>query len=67
MMAEAFVYDPEKAYAGPIRSASGLPEMLDGAPFPFVAVSGRFTTPYSLSWLPNPFVAMRSIAGRHAS
>ena len=52
MMAEAFVYDPDQAYAGPIRSSTGLPEMLDGAPFPFVAVSGRFATPYSLSGFP---------------
>jgi amidase len=52
MMAEAFVYDPEKAYEGPIRSASGVPQTLDGAPFPFVAVSGRFTAPYSLNGFP---------------
>ena len=52
MMAEAFVYDPDKAYAGPVRSASGPPEMIDGVPFSFVAVSGRFTTPYSLTGYP---------------
>jgi amidase len=52
MMAEAFVYQPDQAYAGPIRSSTGVPEMLDGAPFPFVAVSGRFTTPYSLTGFP---------------
>jgi amidase len=52
MMAEAFVYDPDNAYAGPVRRASGPPEMLDGVPFPFVAVSGRFTTPYSLTGYP---------------
>jgi amidase len=52
MMAEAFIYDPDNAYAGPVRSAAGVPEMLDGAPFPFVAVSGRFTTPFSLTGYP---------------
>jgi amidase len=52
MMAEAFVYDPDNAYAGPVRPASGPPEMLDGVPFPFVAVSGRFTTPHSLTGYP---------------
>lgn len=52
MMAEAFIYDPDKAYAGPVRSATGVPETIDGAPFPFVAVSGRFTTPYSLTGYP---------------
>ena len=52
MMAEAFNADIDKAYAGPVRSATGVPEMIDGAPFPFVAVSGRFTTPYSLTGYP---------------
>jgi hypothetical protein len=52
MMAEAFVYDPDKAYTGPVRSASGPPEMIDGVRFSFVAASGRFTIPYSLTGYP---------------
>jgi amidase len=52
MMAEPFIYDPDQAYAGPIRSSTGVPETLDGAPFPFVSVSGRFTTPHSLTGFP---------------
>jgi amidase len=52
MMAEAFIYDPGRAYEGPVRSATGVPETLDGAPFPFIAVSGRFTTPHSLTGYP---------------
>lgn len=52
MVSEAFVYDPDKAYAGPVRSASGPPEMSDGVPFSFVAASGRFTVPYSLTGYP---------------
>jgi amidase len=52
MTAEAFVYDPDRAYAGPVRSASRPPEMIDGVPFSFVAASGRFTIPYSLTGYP---------------